>query len=889
MKKKIISTLLAVATAFTTAVMPIAHADEDIIIGKPSDWHDIPSTFYVTSKEAHSDKMSLFIDGDSNRDMFYPVGTASGSDQYKITFYAKNANGDMSFNGVAWPWQIQLRYSINNGTVTHLNEGWTVTAEPDGWYKYESTYTVSTEDPNFHVVCQRTSEQAGHGVYIDDITLVKVGDETETNLIGNGGFEKYTALAPKVTAQKGDGQITVNWTNPAVDSTAVKLTVGDTTVDVSDANLTANATNTKTVTGLTNGTEYKVTVTNTTAYGVLTDSVNVTPVEKIVGKPTGWFDVPETYIVTSEESHSGKTSLFVDGNSGGDRLNMAQSIGKANGSDQYKITFYAKDVNGRSELLWPWNFQVRYSINNGTIGHLNDGWTVTPAENGWIKYEATFTASDQNPDFHIICNRESLGNGIYIDDITMVKVGDETETNLVKNGGFEEYTAFKTTVSATAGDEKINVTWKNPGVASSAVTLKVGDKTVDVSDANLAADATNTKTVTGLTNLRNYDVVVTNTTAYGDYSDKVTIMPRSYGKGPVASPWYQMGNAEFYAETADSTDGAACLVVKSGSEAGAQILQKVNATAGEEYTVSFDAKVVSGDSWRIRVELGGYKSWNLSNYNFADGSMWTRTELANGWYRYESKEYVPASEANMQFHVHIQNVDVPTTVYIDNIVVYKNSDDAKTNIVGNGSFESYTNVAVEAAANGYIDSTGTLYWTQTGSCDKYEIYKVNGTEKTYINETTGNYYELADGFSAGDVFLVKSVYGSLSTDGIAIKAGMNVYPYFATGTIDENGIITGTEISKIQAGNVLAGVKLATSDEDETAYDLYLALYNGKKLVSVSKLDKTIKDYDNLNGLQTVAATVNVPEIADGDDYKIGVMIWENDGFAPLWEKFELK
>ncbi len=858
MKKKILSMILSAATLLSLSAHVAYAADvwKTITgtVGAP--WGNVPSTYYVTSDAYHTGSTSLFVNGDVTGDqlnMFQNIGMPDTSSNYVLTFYAKEANeANLSDGaGLFWSWNIQVRYSTGSG-VEHLNAGaFTRTKEAGDWWKYTATYKPTDgSDPNLHIIFNRGRNDIP--IYIDDISLVKEG--TDTNLVKNGGFEDYNAIKPSIGVTPGDGKLTVNWTNPAIASSVITVTVGDITVDTSSADLNANASNSVEVTGLENGTAYEVKVTNTTAYGDYSDSFTIMPRALTVGKVEGYNGNAAYFRATTRDSYSGKASLNITGTWPSGVVELIQGINYEVGS-QYKVTVYGKG-------LWnAWNYKV---FPGGWQPANLNSCTKTDAGNGWTRYEYTYTPSDDG-NFHIQLVDCTATVDALIDNITVVKVGDETNTNILANGDFENFTELKPVISVKPDDGKLTINWTNPAVASTAISVTVGGEAVDVSSASLEANALNSVEVTGLTNNTAYEVVVTNTTAYGDGSDSFTIMPRVSMSG-TAQEYSE--NPIFTVTTSDSYSGKAALRIKSDSAVSgvSEITCKTDCEVGVQYEVTLYGKGI-WNPWNYKVFPGGWQPANLNSC--------TKTDAGNGWTKYVYT-YSPTDEGGLiNFHIQIADTDRATDVLIDNISVVKVGDETNTNILANGGFENFT-APSDAAKDAYFDA-GYICWTVDGTPDCFKVYKVVDGQRNLINVTESGKVDYCEvgAVNNGDEFVITSVYGGYETKGVTIKAELSVEAIFGTGTIAENGKITITEeLDEIQAGTVVAGVKILNYVSTAVKPDVYVALYNGGKLVSVNKI--SVAQIPAFTASEA-ATIINVPESNETDSYSIKVFTWNAD------------
>lgn len=177
-----------------------------------------------------------------------------------------------------------------------------------------------------------------------------------------------------------------------------------------------------------------------------------------------------------EDSYSGKAALKMSGLKDGAQLLQGVCYDT---SSQYKVTFYAKVTPNfnyqwmAKALLGP-EGNAANTTDGKDVQHLGaSGWEKTDVENGWRKYEAIYQLSADG-NFHIRNNADNSAFSALIDNVSVVKVGDETNTNLLANGDFESYAAFNESVS--------NITyldgyllWEIQGEADKYIVYKVED------------------------------------------------------------------------------------------------------------------------------------------------------------------------------------------------------------------------------------------------------------------------------------------------------------------------------------------------------------------------------------------------------------------------------
>ncbi len=612
-------------------------------------------------------------------------------------------------------------------------------------------------------------------------------------------------------------------------------------------------------------------------------------------KPADWSG-NTYYLTTTEDSYSGFFSVKMGGVA--DTTELVQNV-DYNPDKSYKVTLYAK-TTGLPEWKWmakAWLGKEGTTVDNG-VQHLNDtGWTVTPVENGWNKFESTYKPGDDDSKyFHIksaIIEAVASVFVAYIDDLSVYEVdettGDTVGENLIKNGGFEQISEPKPELSVTSGNGSLTINWTNPYVASTAAKVYVDNEEISVPDVKLEANAQNSVTVDGLENFREYSVKVVMSTALGTQSAETTAMPKKTILG-TAADWSE--NLSYTTTTEDSHSGIVSIKMSGLMDNSSELSQSVNFDPAKTYKLSLYAKPSYGWSWLIGAWLGDY------NTKYPHINEWNKSDAdADGWIRYEVIYQPGKTGEETSFHIRNQSTDPRFYAFVDDVEVYEydtqNNVTVSENLIKNGGFETYTELTYdEGVKYGYIDKEGCLFWVNDSSANPsyYKIYKLTDGEWTFIGATESNtedYYVLDD-YSEGDRYLVKSYYETEDTEtsGVELKDEVIIYGIFAEGTVDDNGIVKiEKEISNIQSGDIISGVEIVNNTENAISPNAYIALYNGTKLIGVQKLSTVIAARDTEIHTAKLAANVNVPE---GDGYSIKVMTF-NDEITPIGDFKALK
>ena len=622
------------------------------------------------------------------------------------------------------------------------------------------------------------------------------------------------------------------------------------------------------------------------------------------GNAVYWSEDSNANIVTTEDSYSGNASLKL--NSEGYNSELLQEV-EYDPNTTYLVTLYAKmnpelyTTDGKE--AWLSNAKVwlgaESALNANGVEHLNDlrGWTKTVKdENGWIKFESKYKPGDDSPKFfHMINKSDNIYFYVYIDDLSVYALdseGNVTGDNLIQNGGFEEYTTFTPSMTLTSGDSEIKVDWTNPPVAATAAKVYLDDEEVSTSGIDLTASAANSITLTGLKNFKTYTVKVSLATAYGDMSAEKSAMPRITELGQPAS-W--RGNDSYVVTTEDSYSGKAALRM-SGLKDDSELLQDFDYDTDTFYRVSLYAKVKPNFDykWMIKAWLGLEETTGVNHVQHLNDSGWTMGEVdENGWAKFTS-EFKPGDDLGKFFHIKNQADNQVFYGLVDDLEVYALDSDGNVtgeNLIKNGGFEEYTAFNHEEGVKyGYVNSDEeALYWTinENANPSYFKIYTLTDGELVNIGQTesgSDNYF-IPESFDADAKYVVTSVYSATYTEtaGVELKDEVIISGIFGIGTLTDDGTVTiDKELSNIQSGNILAGAEIVNNTTAEINPDVYIALYNGTKLVSIQKLaaDMAARDNDTGDTKEVkLAAGVNVPE---GGNYSIKVMTWKNGEMTPL-------
>lgn len=153
----------------------------------------------------------------------------------------------------------------------------------------------------------------------------------------------------------------------------------------------------------------------------------------------------------------------------------------------------------------------------------------------------------------------------------------------------------------------------------------------------------------------------------------------------------------------EAYEGTYSLKVKQQTLSGVQLYLANSSTSGYEkgeYTVSLYVKGSGNPCLQVR-NGSGTELFDLQ-YWYAAGEAVTRTDMGDGWYKFEKT--VTLSNNWGTFHIMVYNA--PGAFYIDNISIVKSGGDKS--ILENGDFEP-------AAENSYAANTIPYDWYRTSS------------------------------------------------------------------------------------------------------------------------------------------------------------------------------
>lgn len=362
----------------------------------------------------------------------------------------------------------------------------TVTADEDGWSKYEYSFTYTGEavaDYLYFRFYRSITEQV-----IDDVALYK--DGSDENLVTDGGFEgsddidrgegEYdtSVLQPRnMLCSPTVNGIALNWINPTSTELS-KITVYDITSE--EALLTDSISTTPggvvlyPITGLKNGSVYQYKIVF--SYKTKPDYVYYltgTPIDtsSVMIKDTAgaWTLIrrrntsganytPGYACIDPTVSRSGSASMKLVANIT-DAIKSNTYVGGfistgMESDKRYEVTFYAKAQNLVGTPQATMNFK-KFEDNQNKISAGTD-WTKN-----------TFYYSGSETDFYICL--DGMCDGLWIDDVEIYEVDKSgnrvTGENILTAGGFEGIASANAdtvaSLTAAASDYGARLSWTN--------------------------------------------------------------------------------------------------------------------------------------------------------------------------------------------------------------------------------------------------------------------------------------------------------------------------------------------------------------------------------------------------------------------------------------------
>ena len=598
--------------------------------------------------------------------------------------------------------------------------------------------------------------------------------------------------------------------------------------------------------------------------------------------------------VTNEIAHSGNNSVVLkhtDSTQGGYMQIQQTSLSLSEGT--YTLSFWvAGEVNGQ-QVIW---------IKPGTTTANGDWLLINSAVTGetegdWTKYSTTFNVASGNTVTELTIGTSGNTNGLYLDDISIVKAG--TTSNLVKNGSFD----FNGSAEYTDAYEAYFIGWgRNGGVTSNTTSV--------------FACVTNKIAHSG-----NNSVVLKHTdSTQGGYM-QIQQTSLSLSEGTYTLSFWVAGEV----------NGQQVIWIKPGTTtANGDWLLINSAVTGEtegdwtKYSTTFN--VASGNTV---TELTIGTSGNTNGLYLDDISIvkagTTSNLVKNGSFDFNgSAEYTDAYEA--YFTGWDRGTEVTpneSTVFtcVTNAIAHSGSNSvALKHSNANGYIQIQQNnlslgegtYTLSFWAAGKVNDGQTVIWIKPGTPFGENDWSLVANAKT--NEVEGMWTKYSTTFTVEpeEGIVTQLMIGTQNTPGLylddisIVKSG-ETENLVKNGGFEQKGLrgyyvstpkvvkIEGEnrrELTALESGNLEISLEVANySMGDNFAPILIVALYNGGTLESIEFVQQGTSE-SALDGFleDEISFTVEVPEMTAATAYQLKVMCWDNlSTLTPLVDALELE
>jgi chitodextrinase len=469
-----------------------------------------------------------------------------------------------------------------------------------------------------------------------------------------------------LAADAGIGQVTLNWTNPTDDDfEQAEITFSPEATNVKQPIFSSGRAETKTITGLANGTEYTFTVVAMDVSGNKSDGITITATPGDTTPPanvTGLFAEAGNGQITlswADPLDSDLASIkitFAPVAAGVDQPIIVSKgaqrrtvQGLANGTD-YTFTLVAVDNFGNeSEGPYPTATETPDEgvVNDttppaavaGLAAEAGDGQAIltwaNPADDDFDHLEITFTPAVESVVQPIIALKGAqiriitgLANGTaYTFTVTALDTSDNRSPVATATATPEDTTppANVAGLQAEAGNAQAILTWTDPADADFdhlEITFSPG-----VAQPITVAKGTQSRTITGLTNGTRYTFTVIAVDASNNKSSgaTATATPEAPVEDQTAADLIRMGSERLVAQSYDSAvQFYESAYEKDGNDPGAIVYSSIAKLA----SIAKDQKVQ--DLMKNRFGLSSYPgtidalvsgSWLEDDEDFAGGSL----------------------------------------------------------------------------------------------------------------------------------------------------------------------------------------------------------------------------------------------------------------------------
>lgn len=316
------------------------------------------------------------------------------------------------------------------------------------------------------------------------------------------------------------------------------------------------------------------------------------------------------------------------------------------------------------------------------------------------------------------------------------------------------------------------------------------------------------------------------------------------------------GNLEY---TSEKTESSTYKIVKLSAYSSkdyvgiSQLIDTTKLEIGKSYTLSFSHK-----------RVGGTTSYNQIYYSL--GGTKTAISPSKGQtvdWKTTTKTFTYSSVADFELCFYIVGVGV--SIELDNIMLYENTDESKTNLVVNGDFEIESKAPMAPENACILTDDHVLSWTSdygivvTDIMTDYPVAVFSADRFTGKPESKSSAYIIrtyADSDIMSEPYLLSTKKASFITE-----------PSFS---------------AKTAQGVVNVNIKVKNTEQKEGLdAGLYIALYRSGRFCDISGVWQSIPCTVNDDSFTVMKTAVNIPD--DGAEYELKAFVWsELDTITPL-------
>ena len=504
-----------------------AEPDEPEITSTPNEDYitEVWQEQYVAISEDYTAEKDIFAEpsteesfaGEYSMHMVHPGSmTTTENDGYVRIMDIKKENNAAAISAGTYYISFYLKGKVAEGwTVAGVsdlslnNSAWEKTAANNGWTKYEAT--ITTTDASDRV---RFRTYGNSDFYIDNFEVCPVTDGVKgENILSNGGFEKTRKAAaglinPIIYPSVNGVSAILSWRNPNYGSVVSveaflngggfeksELDLGE-LILTTGGNVGTTRTNTCLIQGLTNNTDYVLTLNTTinqnnvtTSYTTeipfrtSTESTYNTIDRKMAGKwilsklQTNAAYMNTLPAIDTDVKYSGNSSLRLDSNMF-TRVNniyapVAQNLklkrnkiyvltfkAKLSGVNQLKAMVNGKSVNEIGGAVRTWAKQDYLEQN--TNAYIFKDWTeykyILSVDGEYPLFSESVETADVI-DTTVTIFPEQMCGSMWIDEVGVYEIDSDDEIcsgNLLKDGGMEFVSSEITTTFKDSNGAELN-------------------------------------------------------------------------------------------------------------------------------------------------------------------------------------------------------------------------------------------------------------------------------------------------------------------------------------------------------------------------------------------------------------------------------------------------